>query len=78
MRVKTKANSTLLLLAAICTVLGSCSSSMKSTEFTNPGFDFAFVERVAVIPFENLSERPSGGPTRDSSFCDGASRFRRG
>ena len=33
--------------------LGSCKSSMPPTEFVNPDFDFGFVERVAVLPFEN-------------------------
>lgn len=33
----------------------SCASGLKPTEFANPRFDFGFVERVAVIPFENLS-----------------------
>ena len=61
MRSKSKASSILLSLAAVCTLLGSCSSGMKSTEFTNPSFDFAFVERVAVIPFENLSTDRQAG-----------------
>jgi TolB-like protein len=34
---------------------------MKPTEFTNPRFDFSFVERVAVLPFENLSEDRQAG-----------------
>ena len=50
----------LLLLIAPLAVTG-CGSSMKATEFANPGFDFAFVERVAVLPFENLSNDRQAG-----------------
>jgi TolB-like protein len=34
---------------------------MRPTTFTNPGFNFAFVERVAVIPLENLSTDAQAG-----------------
>ena len=34
---------------------------MKPTRFTNPKFDFGFVERVAVLPFENLSNDRQAG-----------------
>jgi len=33
----------------------SCSSNISPTRFTNPQFDFGFIERVAVIPLENFS-----------------------
>ena len=42
-----------LLLAGL-TALG-CSGNLPTTKFTNPRFDFAFVERIAVLPFEDLS-----------------------
>lgn len=48
-----------LLLAAL--VLAACASSMKPTRFTNPRIDFSFVERVAVLPFENLSTDQQAG-----------------
>lgn len=53
---------TILLLVVVAAVsLTSCGSSMQATEFANPGFDFSFVERVAVLPFENLSgDRQAG------------------
>lgn len=41
--------------------LAGCAGNMKPTEFTNPKFDFSFVERVAVLPFENLSEDRQAG-----------------
>ena len=50
-----------LFLVAAGLPLANCSSGMKSTEFTNPSFNFAFVERVAVIPFENLSTDRQAG-----------------
>ena len=34
----------------------ACTSNPEPTRFTNPSFDFGFVERVAVLPLENLSE----------------------
>jgi TolB-like protein len=34
---------------------------MPATKFTNPDFDFSFVERVAVLPFENLSDDRQAG-----------------
>jgi TolB-like protein len=34
---------------------------MKATRFSNPNFDFSFVERVAVVPFDNqTNDRQSG------------------
>jgi TolB-like protein len=34
---------------------------MQATRFSNPNFDFAFVQRVAVVPFENLSSDRQAG-----------------
>lgn len=47
-------------IAAALTSL-SCSGTIGSTEFTNPAIDFSFVERVAVLPFENLSADRQAG-----------------
>jgi len=33
--------------------LAGCAGKIKPTQFTNPNFDFSFLERVAVLPFEN-------------------------
>lgn len=34
---------------------------MKATQFTNPKFNFAFVQRIAVLPFDNESiDRQAG------------------
>ena len=43
----------LLLAGWFC--LAGCAGRMPTTKFTNPRFDFSFIERVAVLPFENLS-----------------------
>jgi TolB-like protein len=34
---------------------------MKATQFTNPKFNFSFVQRVAVLPFENESADRQAG-----------------
>jgi len=60
-------HSPLILLAPILLLLVGCSGNITPTEFANPGFDFGFVERVAVLPFENL--------TRDQNAGERASRL---
>jgi len=35
--------------------------NMGATKFVHPGFDFGFIERVAVVPFENLSGEQGAG-----------------
>jgi TolB-like protein len=47
------------ILASLC--LAACGGTMKTTQFTNPKFNFAFVQRIAVLPFENESiDRQAG------------------
>jgi TolB-like protein len=48
-----------LVLALVLGFLGC--RSMRPTTFTNPDFNFAFVERVAVLPLENLSQDNQAG-----------------
>jgi polysaccharide biosynthesis protein PelC len=49
----------LIPLAAL--VLVACGSTMRPTRFAHPEINFSFVERVAVLPFENLSgDQPAG------------------
>lgn len=50
---------TLLLAGVFC--LAGCAGRIPATEFTNPKFDFSFVERVAVLPLENLSNDRQAG-----------------
>lgn len=50
-----------LLMAVALLVATGCSGNPKPTEFVNPRFDFGFVERVAVLPFENLSSDRQAG-----------------
>jgi len=48
------------LLAIPVLLLGACGG-VGSTVFIHPDYDFGYVERVAVIPFENLtSDRGAG------------------
>jgi len=49
-----------LVLSPILYGIG-CGSSMEPTRFANPQFDFGFVQRVAVLPFENLSNDRQAG-----------------
>jgi TolB-like protein len=49
-----------LLLAASLGSYG-CAGGMKATKFANPKFNFAFVQRVAVLPFDNLSNDRQAG-----------------
>lgn len=51
----------LVALAAAALALCACASGMGPTRFTNPAFDFSFVERVAVVPFENLTNDSAAG-----------------
>lgn len=52
--------STCFCVAALLATV-ACKSAMPPTEFTNPNFDFSFVERIAVLPFENLSNDRQAG-----------------
>lgn len=42
-------------LALVVVLLAGCGG-MGATTFVHPDYNFAYVERVAVIPFENLSD----------------------
>lgn len=42
-------------LVLALTLLSGCSG-MGATTFIHPDYNFAYVERVAVVPFENLSD----------------------
>lgn len=49
------------LAIATCLLAAGCKSGLPATEFTNPKFDFSFVEKVAVLPFENLAADRQAG-----------------
>lgn len=51
-----------LLLALALGGLAGCAPGLRTTAFTNPNFDFSYVERVAVLPFENLTNDRQAGP----------------
>lgn len=55
----------LLLTAALLTLSGC--GGMKPTVFIHPEYNFGFVQRVAVIPFENLSDN-QGAASRATRF----------
>jgi TolB-like protein len=54
------------LLFAI--VFGIGCGGIRPTRFVNPDFNFTFVERVAVLPFENLSNDQQAGPRATRIF----------
>ena len=50
------------LLASVGPIaFSACSSGLPTTQFANPGFDFSYLQRVAVIPFDNLSSDAQAG-----------------
>jgi TolB-like protein len=53
-----RARTAVLVSAAI---LAAGCSSMGPTTFLHPEFNFQFIERVAVIPFENISQDQGAG-----------------
>ena len=46
---------------ALSMLVMSCSGNPDATHFTNPNFDFGFIERVAVMPLESLSDDQAAG-----------------
>jgi len=48
------------IVALLCLLVVGCAG-MRPTKFSDPGFDFGFVERVAVLPLENLSTDQQAG-----------------
>ena len=55
-----RATAAVSTLIAALGVLG-CSGNLATTEYTNPRFDFGFVERVAVFPLEDLADDRQAG-----------------
>ncbi len=49
----------LILIAALGAM--ACAGTLPPTRFVNPDFDFAFVEKAAVLPLENLSTDQQAG-----------------
>lgn len=57
---------TILVIASLL-ALSACTGSAGRT-FVHPEYDFGFVERVAVVPFENLTENRGAGARVSRSF----------
>ena len=51
---------TILCMMVAGLFIAGCGG-MGATRFIHPGFDFGFIERVAVVPFENLSTEQGAG-----------------
>jgi len=47
-----------------CLLWLACAGSLRPTKFTNPRFDFGFVEKIAVLSLENLSNDQQAGEHR--------------
>lgn len=61
-QLKTLKGALLVLLTSIGTMaFFACSSGVPTTQFANPSFDFSYLQRVAVIPFANLSSDSQAG-----------------
>jgi hypothetical protein len=50
-----------LVLLAVLLEAAACGKKLPPTQFLNPNFDFAFVEKVAVLPLDNLSDDRQAG-----------------
>lgn len=48
------------LLATAMVIIAGCGGT-SATKFVHPDFDFSFIEKIAVVPFENLSTDPAAG-----------------
>jgi hypothetical protein len=49
-----------VIVMVLCPAWG-CGKKVNTTSFVNPDFNFAFVERIAVVPLENLSSDGQAG-----------------
>lgn len=63
-----KIKSFLILTAACC--LAGCGGTSPTT-FIHPDYNFGFVERVAVVPFENLTNDQGAGARATRYFISG-------
>ena len=50
-----------IVATVACLASVACSGAMRMTKFTNPEFDFGYVERVAVLPLDNMSKDDQAG-----------------
>ena len=50
-----------LQIAVLALMLALSACAMKTTKYTNPDFNFGFVERIAIIPLENLAQDNEAG-----------------
>ncbi len=56
---------------ALClALLGTGCGGVNSGKFLHPGFDFSFIEKVGVIPFENLSGEQGAGAQTTRYFIN--------
>jgi hypothetical protein len=58
---KTRRWATSVLLFLTSVGVSACGKKLPPTQFINPNFDFAFVETVAVLPLQNLSNDRAAG-----------------
>jgi polysaccharide biosynthesis protein PelC len=64
-------NKILIISLLSLAILFSGCATIQQTTFLHPDFDFSFVEKIAVIPFENLSSDQGAG-ARSSRFFNSA------
>lgn len=51
---------TVILAAAVCATIAGCASTQQ-TRYLHPNADLGMIKKVAVVPFENLSEDRTAG-----------------
>jgi TolB-like protein len=59
MQIKFRVSVLFVILAVIG--IGGCAGKMRPTKFTNTDYNFAFLERVAILPLLNMSEDRQAG-----------------
>ena len=57
----------ILATGLACALLSGCGG-MGATTFVHPNYNFGFVERVAVVPFENLTDDRGAGARMSRYF----------
>lgn len=60
----------MLVLALLLPVLGAGCGGTGTTKFVHPDFDFSFLEKVAVVPFENLTDTQGSGAQATRYFTN--------
>jgi len=61
---------TMLAILLMMQLTGGGCGGPGATRFLHPEFDFSYLEHVAVVPFENLSDTPNSGAQATRYFIN--------